>query len=133
MLISPGNHVPVIVFADTAGKTGTFSPEHIVKEVPKSNVGTVLLFIVTVNVMGDAQTPGEGVNVYTPELVLLTSDGLHVPLMPFVELGFKFGMASSPAQMEMAVPKSNVGIILGLTVTVNVVDVAHNPAVGVKV
>ena len=53
--------------------------------------------------------------------------------MPFVELGFKFGMASSPAQMEMAVPKSNVGITFGLTVTVNVVVVAHNPAVGVNV
>jgi hypothetical protein len=53
--------------------------------------------------------------------------------MPFVELGFKFGMASSPEQIEMAVPKSNVGIILGLTVTVNIVGVAHNPVVGVKV
>ena len=62
-LISPGNHVPVILFADNAGKTGTFSPEQIVNDVPKSNVGTVLLFTVTVNVMGDAQRPGEGVNV----------------------------------------------------------------------
>ena len=63
LLISPGNHVPVILFADNAGKTGTFSPEQIVNDVPKSNVGTVLLFTVTVNVMGDAQRPGEGVNV----------------------------------------------------------------------
>ena len=133
LLISDGYHVPVMLFTDVNGNRGAVSPEQMVKDVPKSKVGTVLLFTVTVNVMGDAQCPGEGVNVYTPELVLLTSVGFHVPLMPFVELGFKFGMASSPAQMEMAVPKSNVGITFGLTVTVNVVVVAHNPAVGVKV
>ena len=133
LLISEGYHVPVMLFTDVNGNRGAVSPEQMVKDVPKSKVGTVLLFTVTVNVMGDAQCPGEGVNVYTPELVLLTSDGFHVPLMPFVELGFKFGMASSPAQIEMAVPKSNVGITFGLTVTVNVVVVAHNPAVGVKV
>ena len=91
------------------------------------------VFTVTVNVIGVAQSPAAGVNVYTPELVLLTSDGFHVPLIPFVELGFKLGMASSPAQIDIAVPKSNVGVMFGLTVTVNVVVVAHTPAVGVKV
>ena len=38
-----------------------------------------------------------------------------------------------PAQIVSAVPKLNVGVIFGSTVTVNVVVVAHNPAVGVKV
>ena len=60
-----------------------------------------------------------------PELVLLTSEGFQVPEIPFVEIGFKLGMASSPAQMVIAVPKSNVGIMFGLTVTDNVVEVAH--------
>ncbi len=39
----------------------------------------------------------------------------------------------SPAQIVMLVPKLNVGVILGLTVTVNVAGTAHNPAVGVNV
>ena len=56
-----------------------------------------------------------------------------MPEIPFVEIGFKLGMASSPAQMVIAVPKSNVGIMFGLTVTDNEVEVAHKPAVGVKV
>lgn len=122
-----------MLFTDVAGNTGTPTPAQIVKVVPKSKVGTTLLFTVTVNVMGVAQSPEAGVNVYTPELVLLTSDGFHVPLIPFVELGFKLGMASSPAQIVIAAPKSNVGVMFGLTVTVKVVSVAHKPDVGVKV
>jgi hypothetical protein len=39
----------------------------------------------------------------------------------------------SPAQMVELVPKLKVGGTFGLTVTVNVVVVAHCPAVGVKV
>jgi hypothetical protein len=38
-----------------------------------------------------------------------------------------------PAQIVKLVPKLNVGVTLGLTVTVNVVGRAHNPAVGVNV
>ena len=38
-----------------------------------------------------------------------------------------------PAQIANTVPKLNVGVIFGSIVTVNVVVVAHNPAVGVNV
>ena len=38
-----------------------------------------------------------------------------------------------PAQMVSEVPKENEGVILGFTVTVRVVVVAHWPAEGVKV
>ena len=38
-----------------------------------------------------------------------------------------------PAQMLSVVPKPNTGVILGVTVTVNVAGSAHWPAVGVKV
>ena len=37
------------------------------------------------------------------------------------------------AQTVSDVPKLNVGVIFGFTVTVKVVVVAHNPAVGVNV
>jgi hypothetical protein len=39
----------------------------------------------------------------------------------------------APAQIVSEFPKLNVGIILGFTVTLNVVAVAHCPAVGVNV
>lgn len=38
-----------------------------------------------------------------------------------------------PAQIVRLVPKLNAGVMFGLTVTVNVAVVAHNPAVGVNV
>ena len=44
----------------------------------------------------------------------------------------KAGTAPS-AQMVSDVPKSNVGVMFGSTVTVKIAVVAHRPAVGVKV
>ncbi len=41
--------------------------------------------------------------------------------------------AVPPAQIVCAVPKLKVGVMLGVTVTLNVVVVAHKPAVSVKV
>ena len=38
-----------------------------------------------------------------------------------------------PAQADNAVPKLNVGVTIGLTVTVNVVESAQIPAFGVNV
>jgi hypothetical protein len=103
-----------------------------VKLVPKVNVGTIFGFTVTVNVVGVAQRPAVGVNVYTPEFWLLTVAGFHVPVIPFVDVVGNAGTVP-PAQIVSVVPKLNVGTIFGLTVTVNVVVVAHNPAVGVNV
>ena len=56
---------------------------------------------------------------------------LHVPVIPFNDVVGKFGTVPS-AQMVNDVPKSNVGVMLAATVTVNVAVVAHNPAVGVN-
>ena len=52
--------------------------------------------------------------------------------MPFAEMVGKEG-TTPPAQMFNELPKLNVGVMLGSTVTVNVAVVAHNPEVGVKV
>ena len=62
----------------------------------------------------------------------MTDDGLHVPVIPLVDVAGNEG-AVAPPQIVAEVPKLKVGVIFGLTVTVNVVVVAHNPAVGVKV
>ena len=58
--------------------------------------------------------------------------GFHVPVIPFVEVLGSTG-TDAPAQIVSVVPKLNVGVIFGFTVTVNVTGNAHCPAVGVKV
>ena len=66
------------------------------------------------------------------EFVLLTVAGLHVPLILFNEVVGKVGTVP-PAQIVNDVPKLNVGVIIGLTVTLIVTGKAHCPAVGVNV
>lgn len=67
-----------------------------------------------------------------PEFWLSTIDGLHVPVIPFVDVVGKAGTVP-PAQIARLVPKLNAGGMLGLTVTVKIAVVAHRPAVGVNV
>ena len=56
--------------------------------------------------------------------------GAQVPVMPLFEV---VGRAVSVAPEQIGATALNVGVILGLTVVVNVVVVAHWPAVGVNV
>ena len=49
-----------------------------------------------------------------------TTEGLHVPTTPFVDVVGKAGTVL-PAQIVSDVPKLNAGVSIGLTVTVNVV------------
>ena len=58
------------------------------------------------------------------------SAGVQVPVMPFSDV---VGKAASKSPEQIAATGSNVGVIFGLTVMVNVAVVAHCPAVGVKV
>ena len=53
-----------------------------------------------------------------------TTDGLHVPVMPFEEVVGRAG-TPPPAHMVIVVPKLKVGTTLGLTVTVKLALVAH--------
>ena len=71
-------------------------------------------------------------NIYIPLARLLTTEGLHVPAKLFVDVVGNVGTVP-PEQIVKLVPKLKVGILFGLTVTVNVVVVAHSPAVGVNV
>ena len=61
-----------------------------------------------------------------------TVDGLHVPVIPFVDVVGNVGTAP-PAQMVRLPPKLNAGTMFALTVTENDAFVAHCPAVGVNV
>ena len=59
-------------------------------------------------------------------------EGFHVSVIPFADRVGNTGTVP-PEQTDKDVPKLNVGVIFGFTVTANVVVVAHNPAVGVNV
>ena len=61
-----------------------------------------------------------------------TVDGLHVPVMLLPDVVGKMGTAA-PAHMVKEIPNANVGVMLGVTVTVNVVGITHPPEVGVNV
>src|SRR5678815_1499339 len=96
---------------DVVGNAGTPAPAQIVSVLPKLNVGIIFGITVTVNVVGLAHCPAVGVNVYVPEVVLLTTAGFHVPVMPLVEVPGKAGTAP-PEQMLSEVPNVNVGVVL---------------------
>jgi hypothetical protein len=119
-----GLQLPEIPFDDVAGSDGTVPPEQIVSDVPKLNTGVIFGFTVTVNVAVVAHCPAEGVNVYVPDVVLLTEAGLHVPVIEFVDTPGNAG-TEPPEHTVNDVPKLNVGVMFGLTVTVNVADNAH--------
>ena len=58
------------------------------------------------------------------------SAGAHVPVMPLLDV---VGSAVSVAPEQIGPTALNVGVMFGLTVIINVVVVAHCPAVGVNV
>jgi hypothetical protein len=88
--------------------------------------------MVTLNVVVVAHRPADGVKVYTPEFMLSTADGLHVPVMPLADVLTSAGTVA-PAQIFNEVPNLNEGTILGVTVTEYTTVAAHCPAVGVNV
>ena len=65
-----------------------------------------------------------------PVVVLLTGDGLHVPVTPLLDVVGRTG-ATEPLHIGAGVVK--VGTVWGVTVTVTVAVVAQSPAVGVNV
>ena len=132
MLTVAGLQVPLIPLIELAGRDGTAPPAQSDKLVPKSNTGTAFGVAVTCKSTGVPHCPAAGVNVYVAEAWLSIAEGLQVPVIPLVEVVGNAGTLP-PSQIVRAVPKLKVGVTLGLTVTLNVVDVAHCPAVGVNV
>ena len=78
-----------------------------------------------------AHWPALGVKVYAPEAVLLITAGLQVPVIPFGEVTLNVGAVLSVQIFSGVRLKS--GVIEFPTVTLNETEVAHCPALGVKV
>ena len=64
-------------------------------------------------------------------MVLLTTAGLQVPVIPLDELTGNV-TTEAPSQIEVLVPKGKVGTIFGFTVTLKVVPSTHPGPVAVK-
>jgi hypothetical protein len=62
--------------------------------------------------------------------VVLSKAGAHVPVMPLFDV---VGSGDKVAPEQIGATALNVGVMLELTTIVNVVVVAHCPAVGVNV
>ena len=122
-----GDQVPVIPLLEVFGKAAKVPPEQIGAKAVK--VGIVFELILMVKVVGNAHNPAVGVKVYVVVAVLFKT-GDQVPLMPLLEV---VGNADKVPPEQIGATAVNVGVIFGLTVIVNVVGNAHNPAVGVNV
>jgi hypothetical protein len=128
LLTVAGFQVPVIPLVEVAGKTGAVAPLHIAAIAAK--VGVIVGLTVTDNVVVVAHNPAVGVNVYVPDVVLLTVAGLQVPVIPLVEV---VGKRGAVVPLHIAAIAAKVGVAIGLTVIVIVFVVAQSPAVGVNI
>jgi hypothetical protein len=130
VLIVAGLHVPVMPLLDVVGNAGAVEFWHSGPMV--LNVGVICGLMVTLNVAVIAHCPAVGVNVYVvvPAVTALIVAGLHVPVMPLLDVVGNAGAVEFWHSGPMVV---NVGVICGLMVTFNVAVVAHWPLDGVNV
>jgi hypothetical protein len=126
-LFNAGAHVPVIPLVDVVGKVLKAAPEQIGATAAK--VGVTFGLTVMVKVVVVAHCPAVGVKIYVVVAVLFNA-GDQVPVIPLVDV---VGKADKVAPEQIGATAVKVGVTFGFTVIVNVVVVAHCPAVGVKV
>ena len=86
-------------------------------------IGAVSEVTVMVTDVGDPHCPIAGVKVYVFEVVLLTTAGLHTPVIPLVDGDIKVG--TTPSLQIVCDENGKVGNILVLTVTLIVVSLEH--------
>ena len=127
VLLRAGDHEPVKPLFDVVGSADKVAPEQI--GATALNVGVMFGLTVIVSVAAVAHCPAVGVNVYVV-VAVLSKAGDQDPVIPLVEV---VGNADKVAPEQIGATAVNVGVTFGLTVIVNVVVVAHCPAVGVKV
>jgi len=119
VLSNAGLHVPDTPFIEVVGNGDNASPLHIGETAVK--VGVVGGVTVIARVVVVAHTPAAGVNVYVV-VVVLSNAGLHVPVIPLVEV---VGNGDNASPLHIGDTDVNVGVTFGFTVIVNVVVVAH--------
>jgi len=127
VLSKAGAQVPVIPLLEVVANGARVVPAQI--GATAVNVGVTFGLTVIVKVVVVAHCPAAGVKVYVVVAVLFNA-GAQVPVIPLLEV---VGSGARVAPAQIGATALNVGVMFGLTVMVNVVVVAHCPAVGVKV
>lgn len=126
VLSNAGDQVPVIPLVEIRGKAFSVPPIQIGETA--LNVGVTGELTVTVCETETAHCPTAGVNEYNVVAVLFNA-GDQVPVIAFVEV---VGKVAKKSPEQIGATTGNIGVILGFTVTVNVVVVPHCPASGVN-
>ena len=119
VLFNAGAQVPVMPLLDVVGNAPKAAPEQIAATGVK--VGVIFGLTVIVSVVVVAHWPAVGVKVYVVVAVLFSA-GAQVPVIPLLDV---VGSAASTAPEQIAATGVKVGVMLGLTVIVSVVVVAH--------
>jgi hypothetical protein len=107
------------VFVELTGKLGAVEFRHNGPIAVK--IGVTFWLTVIVNVVDVAHCPAFGVKVYVVVAVLFNA-GDQVPVMPLLDI---VGNAERVVPEQIGATAVNVGVTLGLTLMVNVVEVAH--------
>jgi hypothetical protein len=119
VLFRAGAQVPVILFIDVVGSGESIVPEQ--TGATAANVGVTIGLTIIVNVVVVAHCPAVGVNVYVVVVVLFRA-GAHVPVIELLDV---VGNADSGAPEQIAGTALKAGVMLGVTVMIRVVVVAH--------
>jgi hypothetical protein len=128
LLTTDGDQVPITPFVEIIGNVGVVAP--LQNGAIGINIGVTVAVMVTGNVAVVAHWPAFGVNVYTADVVLLTTAGFHVPVMPLVDV---VGKTGTVAPLQMAGIAVNVGVVFASTVMVNGTVAKHPGPLAVKV
>ena len=125
-----GLHVPLTPLFDTAGSAG--APEFWHNGPICVNAGVSSVVMVISIVATAAHCPAAAVNVYVvvPMADVLITAGLHVPVMPLLDV---VGNAGAVLFWHNGPICVNVGITCAFTIMLKEAGVAHCPAAGVNV
>jgi len=95
VFIAEGFHVPLILSIDSVGKAGAAS--YWQNGPIGSKLGVTCSRIVTSIETGSEHCPSSGINVKvnTPTKFVLMNDGLHVPVMPSLDVDDSAGASSN--------------------------------------
>ena len=88
--IVAGLHVPLMPFVELNGKAGITVPAQYGPTAAKVGISNGSMMIDSLAIA--AHWPAAGVNVYSVVTVLLIVEGLHVPLMPLVDINGSAGI-----------------------------------------
>jgi hypothetical protein len=100
--------------------------------LPKGKSGSIFGFTVTVSIVPATHPADVGVNTYVSDRVVSIVAGVHIPVMPLIDVSGNSGTVPF-RQIVSDVPNGKVAVSFGITTVVSVVGIPQVPVAGVKV